>query len=155
VRTHCADVRLWQPPAPHADFAENLPYDLIATHFFLDCLTTQEVQSLAEKLRGSVSPSAAWVVSEFAVPPGWFGRLVASPLIFALYRAFGWLTGLAVRSLPDHAAALGQAGFTLQERRAWLAGLLVSERWSAGPAPGAASPTAKEIESPIEMLQSC
>jgi SAM-dependent methyltransferase len=150
VRTHCADVRLWQPNGP-----EDLPYDLIATHFFLDCLTTREVQSLAEKLRGAVSPSAVWVVSEFAVPPGWFGRLVASPLIFALYRAFGWLTGLAVRTLPDHATALGQAGFTLKERRAWLAGLLVSERWSAGAAPNAAGTTAKQLESPVEMLQSC
>jgi hypothetical protein len=100
-------------------------------HFFLDCLTTEEVESLAAKLRAIVSPSGLWLVSEFAIPAGWFGRLVAAPLVSGLYLAFAWLTGLSVRSLPDHRSALRAAGFALQQRRAWLGGLLVSELWSA------------------------
>jgi hypothetical protein len=62
-----------------------------------------------------------------------YGRLVARPLIAALYRVFGLLTGLAVRTLPDHPSALRAAGFTLLERRSRLAGLLVSELWSISP----------------------
>jgi SAM-dependent methyltransferase len=108
-------------------------WDLIATHFFLDCLTTEEIQSLATRLRPCVSPNALWLVSEFAIPSGWYGRFIARPLIGALYRAFGLLTGLAVRTLPNHAAALRAGGFTLLERRPRLAGLLVSELWSATP----------------------
>lgn len=130
VRIQRADARLWQPSAPPGDWPQDRPIDLIATHFFLDCLTTGEVQALAEMLRGAVSPSASWVLSEFAIPSGWFGQLLARPVVWGLYRAFGWLTGLAVRTLPDHGAALRQAGFTLKERRTWLAGLLVSELWS-------------------------
>ncbi|MGB7546320.1 MAG: class I SAM-dependent methyltransferase [Terracidiphilus sp.] len=126
VRTHLADARLWQPPAAR--------YDLIATHFFLDCLTTGEVASLAARLRSSVTPSALWVVSEFAVPEGWFGWLVARPLIAGLYLAFRLLTGLRVRRLPNHRQALAQAGFTLARQRHWLGGLLVSELWASNPA---------------------
>jgi hypothetical protein len=37
--------------------------------------------------------------------------------------------------LPDHAAALRVAGFTLNRRQTSLGGLLVSELWSAGPEP--------------------
>lgn len=122
VSTHCADVRCWQSDSP--------PYDLIVTHFFLDCLTTQEVRNLAERLRGSIEPSALWVVSEFAAPQNRFGRIVARPVISLLYAAFGLLTGLKVRTLPDHSAALRDAGFTLEQRRRWLGGLLVSELWS-------------------------
>ena len=48
-----------------------------------------------------------------------------------LYRAFGLLTGLAVRALPDYDAALCTAGFKLAKKRSWLGGLLVSELWSA------------------------
>jgi len=140
VRIHLADAR----HGPPAALNENPPIDLIASHFFLDCLTTDEVQSLAERMRGAVSPSALWLVSEFAVPPTWFGRLVARPLVSGLYLAFAWLTGLAIRSLPDHATALRQSGFTLQKRRAWLGGLLVSELWSASPA-----------LTSDELLQSC
>ncbi len=125
VRVHvdCADALTWQ--------AVNPPYDLVVTHFFLDCLSAGEVRSLANRLREALSPSGLWVVSEFAFPEGAFGRWVARPLVWLLYRAFGLLTGLAVRSLPDHAAALRDAGFTLRQRRRFLRGLLVAELWAA------------------------
>lgn len=125
VSVHYADAREWQP--------ERDTYDLVVTHFFLDCLTTDECRRLAARLWSAVSPSAVWVVSEFAVPDGWFGRLVAHPLIGLLYRAFGVLTGLRIRSLPDHHAALREAGFTLARRRTRLCGLLVSEMWTPRP----------------------
>ena len=128
VQTHLADARQWQPPAR--------PYDLIVTHFFLDCLTTEEVQSLARQLRVAVSPSALWLVSEFAIPPSLFGRVIARPLVAALYLAFGWLTGLTVRILPDHRTALSASGFILVQHRELLWGLLTGELWSAEP-PGA------------------
>jgi hypothetical protein len=128
LHTHLADARTWQP---RPDNASDLPYDAVFTHFFLDCLTPEEVQSLAQRIRNAVSPSAVWVVSEFAIPPGWYGRLVARPLIWTLYRVFGWLTRLAVRTLPDHHSALSAAGFTLRNRRNWLGGLLTSELWIA------------------------
>lgn len=123
VAAHCADARCWQPGS--------LPYDLIVTHFFLDCFTTQEVRNLAEKMAGVAAPGALWVVSEFAVPRNWFGRLIAGPIVAALYWAFAVLTGLKVRRMPDYAAALRDAGFALERRRTRLGGLLVSELWRA------------------------
>ncbi len=136
VKTCCADARAWKP--------SRSDYDLVVSHFFLDCLSTDEVSSLATRIRAGVLPDADWVVSEFAVPPGVYGKLVARPLIALLYRAFGWLTGLPIRSLPDHRRALRQAGFRLTDQRRFLAGLLVAETWSPGesePAPEYSSPT--------------
>jgi methyltransferase family protein len=121
VNDYCIDARDWQPADP--------PYDLIVSHFFLDCLTTEEVCALATQLQGAVSPSAIWIVSEFAVPNGRFGWWIARPLVRLLYQAFGMLTGLKIRSLPDHHAALRSAGFTLTQHHRWLCGLLVSEMW--------------------------
>jgi SAM-dependent methyltransferase len=137
LRIQAADARDWQPEGQPADSAWSLPYDLIVTHFFLDCLTTEEVRALASTLRAALAPPARWVLSEFAVPEGWFGWLVARPVVWGLYCAFGWLTGLELRRLPDHAWALGQAGFSLEARRCWLAGLLVSELWRTTPADSA------------------
>jgi ubiquinone/menaquinone biosynthesis C-methylase UbiE len=122
VHLHCADARTWQPA--------HSPYDLVATHFFLDCLTEDEVRSLAQKLRSALSPSGLWVVSEFAIPEAAFGRWVARPVIWLLYRTFGLLTGLTVRKLPDYASVLRTAGFTLRQRRGFLRGLLTAEIWS-------------------------
>lgn len=127
VHTLQADVRRWQP--------ENPPYDLIVSHFVLDCLTTEEVQSLAATLARAVSPGSLWIVSDFGTPASWFGWLVARPTVWALYCVFGWLTGLQVHSLPDHSLALRQAGFVLQKRKRLLGGLLISELWSAAPVP--------------------
>jgi SAM-dependent methyltransferase len=122
LRVFAADVRSFRPPDP--------PYDLIVTHFFLDCLTTEEVGFLAATLSGAVSDRATWIVSDFSVPEGWYGRLVARPAIAFLYLAFGLLTGLAIRKLPDHAAAMTNAGFTLKRRRGRLHDLLISEIWT-------------------------
>lgn len=123
VRTQLADARRLSFPAGN--------FDLVATHFFLDCLSTAEVASLATGLRGKMAPGAAWVISDFAIPDTLYGKLVASPLVSALYLAFRFLTGLAIRRLPEHRKALHEAGFKLAKQRTWLGGLLVSEMWLA------------------------
>jgi SAM-dependent methyltransferase len=125
VKACVADARLWRP--------SRRQYDLIGTHFFLDCLTTDEVRRLAKTVRCALDESALWVVSEFAIPRSRFGHLVARPLVATLYRAFGLLTGLRIRSLPDHATALKEEGFALESRSTFLGGLLVSELWKAAP----------------------
>lgn len=125
VRTICADARVFQPRSAAA-------YDLVVTHFFLDCLTTDEVQALAARMRTSMAPDAVWVISDFAVPRGWFGQCFARPIVSCLYWAFSLLTGLRRRRLPDHASALRAAGFELGQRRTSLGGLLISELWRAG-----------------------
>jgi Methyltransferase domain len=125
VCAHRADVRNWS--------LEGRCYDLIVTHFFLDCLTTDEVATLAARLRGCSLDQTLWVVSEFAIPEGDFGRLVARRIVASLYRAFGLLTGLAVSGLPAHRAALSNEGFTLHLENPSLGGLLVSEMWRVIP----------------------
>jgi SAM-dependent methyltransferase len=128
LTTQHADIRTWQrSPRPTTD--PTLLYDLVVTHFFLDCLSTDEILAPALRLKPILFPGALWVVSEFAVPPGWFGRLVAGPIVRGLYLAFGLLTGLRQRTLPDYASALSAAGFKRLERRSRLGGLLVSELW--------------------------
>jgi SAM-dependent methyltransferase len=124
LRTEVADARTWTP----SDM-DSGSYDLVYTHFFLDCLTEDDIRRLAERVRPLIASTGIWVVSEFAIPEGWTGSIVARPLVSFLYGAFGLLTGLSVRCLPDHGLALRQTGFDLRQRRAWLMGLLVSEVW--------------------------
>ena len=52
-------------------------------------------------------------------------------LVRALYLAFRILTGLRTRELPNHAAALTAAGFTLTAQHQSLAGLLTSQLWES------------------------
>lgn len=119
LTVRCEDARSFTPAGQ---------FDLVATHFFLDCLDTNEVTALAEHIRPCLSAGAIWVVSDFAVPQGVAG-LPARLVVSFLYSAFGLLTGLRTRKLPSHGDALRPAGFKLVERRTWLGGLLFSELW--------------------------
>ncbi len=129
IALHCADARTFNPcgassgPPPE-------PYDLVVTHFFLDCFTTEELHSLTTRIRPHLAPGARWLISEFAIPSGAMS-LPARSLVRSLYAAFGLLTGLRVRRLPDHAAALAVAGLSLTARRQQLGGVLISELWES------------------------
>lgn len=121
VTLHCADARNFIPAGS---------YDLVITHFFLDCFTTEELSAMTARIRPHLAPDARWIVSEFAIPSGPMS-LLARFIVHGLYAAFGLLTGLTTGALPDHASALRAADLNLIDRRKWLKGLLVSELWKA------------------------
>lgn len=103
-------------------------YDLVATHFFLDCLQQDELNSLVEGLRPHLQPGALWVLSEFRIPFGVM-RLPSWALVRGLYLAFRILTGLKASHLPDYASPLSQAGFMRTEQKLFLGGALTAELW--------------------------
>lgn len=118
------------------DLASALPqaikersYDLVVTHFFLDCLSTAAVEHLAKQILPQLRPGARWIISEFQVPATAM-RFPARMLIRLLYLAFRLLANLQTRSLPDYRFALRRAGFTQTASTSFLAGLLVSEMWT-------------------------
>jgi ubiquinone/menaquinone biosynthesis C-methylase UbiE len=127
-RARDAGARLRTHPTSALTFSPQRCCDLVVTHFFLDCLTQPELDRLCARIVPHLEPGAQWVVSEFRIPPGamhWPSRI----LVRLLYLAFRMLTGLRIRRLPDHAAALAAAGFTRTAQHLSLGGLLTSELW--------------------------
>ncbi len=124
VTTEAADLRHWSPN-------QITHYDLIATHFVLDCLTTEEIANLAQRVAPSITPNAQWLISDFAIPPNHFGHLLAAPLIAFLYGSFRVLANLHLTRLPNHQSALEKSGWTLQSHHPRLKGLLISQLWQA------------------------
>lgn len=109
---------------PHADE----PYDLVVTHFFLDCLKQDELLDLVQRMKPLLAPQALWVVSDFRVPGGGL-RLPAWLYVRGLYLCFRILTGLRTTRLPDHATAMSGAGLVCVGRQLLLAGMLITEMW--------------------------
>ncbi len=103
-------------------------WDLVATHFFLDCLSQQDTEHLVNAVASRACPQTKWILSEFHVPQGRM-RLPAQAIVTALYSAFRMLTGLRVRHLPDYASVLQNHGFERVRRVPALGGLLTSELW--------------------------
>lgn len=121
VRFHVGDVRNLQRPAHQ--------YDLIVTHFFLDCFADHDLLPLVRDLAGYAGPRARWILSEFCEAPGRWGRLWTGAVTRSLYAAFKLTTNLTVTRLPDYGGALEQAGFQPDKREEALGGLLHSSVW--------------------------
>lgn len=102
--------------------------DLVVTHFFLDCLTQPDLESLIARIAPTLTPGALWLLSDFRIPPGPM-RLPARAYIRSLYLAFRILTGLRTTQLPDHATPLTRSGFTRIAHHHLLAGILTTELW--------------------------
>jgi ubiquinone/menaquinone biosynthesis C-methylase UbiE len=120
VSFHHADALVWTPPRDD--------YDLVVTHFFLDCFPAEEIAGLIHRI-ASHSPQAEWIVSDFHEPQGGFAAARAATWLRLLYLFFRITTGLRTRSLADYRSALQENGFRLERAITAEAGLLVSELW--------------------------
>ena len=103
-------------------------YDLIVTHFFLDCFNAHELPCLIDRIQAAARPEALWLISEFR-QPAW-----ARPLLAAMYLFFRLAASLENNRLVDHRPLLAQRGFRLLREHTSRAGLLVTELWVAPPA---------------------
>lgn len=105
-------------------------YDLIVSHFFLDCFFPFQLEQLFDRLLPHAAPGAKWIISEFAIPRNRLTAPVARGIVGILYRAFGRVTGLPVRALPDYATSLLRRGLILTREHHYLSGLLCSQVWA-------------------------
>jgi ubiquinone/menaquinone biosynthesis C-methylase UbiE len=105
------------------------PFDLVVSHFFLDCFNEEELFTLVARANAAAVEGAMWVVSDFAAPQQPVARQLGRLVVGGLYLAFGLLTGLRTRRLPDHGRVMRESGWRLEDRRTLLLGLLASERW--------------------------
>ena len=121
LHTIQADLRSFHP--------SQKKYDLLISHFFLDCLTEEEVAALAKRLLPHLTPDVIWLISEFSIPETGWQRAGSQLLVRFLYLAFSWMTGLRIHRLPDYAPVLRHHGFRRRQQHKFLHGLLVSEIW--------------------------
>lgn len=123
VRFFTCDVMEFEP--------EVSGYDLIGTHFFLDCFSEAEIGTAVARVASWGALDVRWLVSEFCEAERGLGRVWTQMVISGLYAAFRLTTGLRVTRLPDYAGALAEHGFYLRKRETDLGGLLCSGVWEA------------------------
>ena len=120
-------VRLYQGDARTVELSGK--YDLIVSHFFLDCFTSDEVPALVAQMARTACPRARWLLSEFGLPRAGMWRWAAVVLVQIMYLFFRVFTGLEAKRLPDYAASLASQGFRRVRYRSAWGGFLVSELW--------------------------
>lgn len=121
VRFIKTDILTWEPPVS--------AYDLIVTHFFLDCFRTDQLEVIIPKLALAAKPDANWLIADFQIAASGFKRLRSQFVLALLYLFFRVVTRLPASSLSSPDLFLQKAGFTLHRRIASDWDLLKSDWW--------------------------
>jgi ubiquinone/menaquinone biosynthesis C-methylase UbiE len=121
VRFEQADALAWQPP--HGVF------DLVVTHFFLDCFRREEVQALVARVAASATAEARWLLADFREPDAGWRRWRARALLAVMYGFFRRATDLTAFRLTPPDEFLERGGFRLAARRLANFGLAHSDLW--------------------------
>ena len=116
-----ADILEWTPPARE--------FDLVASHFVLDCFPPEQLERLVGRLAGAAKPEARWLLSDFCEPPAGLGKWRARLVLEAMYLFFGWTTGLPADRLTSPDPSLVRRGFVLRQRHLFEWGLLHADLW--------------------------
>jgi len=116
-----------------ADILNGLPvgetYDLIATHFFLDCFRSDQLELIIPGIAAGAIPGANWLIADFQIPPAGLPRLRARLILWMLYAFFRATTQLPADRLTAPDSLLQRAGFALSRRVDSDWGLLHSDWW--------------------------
>jgi ubiquinone/menaquinone biosynthesis C-methylase UbiE len=117
----------------HADILEwplpSAAYDLVVTHFVLDCFRPEQLARVLPSLAGAAAPQARWLLADFQEPAAGLAKWRARAILEMMYLFFRWAAALPASELTAPDLLLAQCGFKLSERRTFEWGLLHSDLW--------------------------
>jgi ubiquinone/menaquinone biosynthesis C-methylase UbiE len=123
VRFLQCDIREWTPVEL---------YDLVVTHFVLDCFDAEDVKLVVEKLARISTEDATWLLADFQIPRTALARMHAKVWLRAMYIFFRTTAGLRTKELVDPTDPLSAQGFVCRSRELSRFGMLKSEMWLRG-----------------------
>jgi ubiquinone/menaquinone biosynthesis C-methylase UbiE len=117
-----ADALIWTAPSQ--------AFDLIVTHFFLDCFRSDQLEGLVAKLSRAATPHASWLIADFDIPVGGLPRRRAQIIHWMMYLFFRCVARLPAQSLTPPGPFLKAHGFNLSRRQIGEWGLLHTDFWT-------------------------
>ncbi|MEY2579663.1 MAG: hypothetical protein QOI49_2487 [Verrucomicrobiota bacterium] len=115
------DITSWTPP--------EASYDLIVTHFFLDCFSEARIADIVNRLSRAATPNATWLLADFCMPARGLARIRAGLWLAAMYRFFRFTSRIEAKELDDPSPFLRTAGFALVTQHLFRGGMVKSELW--------------------------
>jgi ubiquinone/menaquinone biosynthesis C-methylase UbiE len=104
-------------------------YDLLVTHFFLDCFPKKTLPEIVARLGRAAGPHAQWLIAEFQEPVGGWLRLPRRWLIRFMYFFFRLCAGIEARRLIDYRPLLRAIGFEISSSTGSPNDMIRSELW--------------------------
>lgn len=121
VRFLHEDIMLWT--------ASEQRYDLVVTHFCLDCFAEEQLGEVVKKLAGVAADEANWLLADFCVPDEGMARIRARAWLTAMYVFFRVTARIPAKTLVDPTPFLRAEGFALAQQHLFRKGMLKSQIW--------------------------
>ncbi len=115
------DLLAWSP--------EEDAYDLIVTHFFLDCFDEHELAKVVAALAKSATQNALWLLADFSIPRQPLRKLHAQTWLWVMHRFFRVVARISARRLIDPLPFMSAHGFRCAQNKYSRLGLVKSELW--------------------------
>ena len=116
-----ADALMWTPPANC--------FDLVVTHFFLDCFRQDQLAQLMPLIASAAAPRANWLIADFKVAETGLRRWRSQAILAIMYVFFRHVTRLPARELTAPEGYMEGCGFRRVRRVESNFGLLHSDWW--------------------------
>lgn len=120
------DITSWSP--------RERRYDLVVTHFVLDCFAGAQLAAIVKKLARATADDANWLLADFCVPSDGMARLRARGWLAAMYLFFRVTARIQASELIDPTPFLRAEGFALARRHLFRRGIAKSDLWGREPA---------------------
>lgn len=104
-------------------------FDLIVTHFFLDCFTLPQLQRLIPRLTRAATSDCTWLLADFQLPNRGWKRIRARVVHKLMYAFFRAVTRLPARRWTPPDSLLRENGFECTERVTAQWELVRSDCW--------------------------
>ena len=105
-------------------------FDVVVTHFFLDCFREDTLSDLISKIAASLRSGGRWLLADFVEPRGeggdaWFQHF-ALRMLYAFFRS---TCGIAARQVVDPREMLSSQGLRETDRNIFARGWIFSSIW--------------------------
>lgn len=107
-------------------------FDLVVTHFFLDCFPAPILDRVVACLADSATPQAAWLLADFVLPAQGPARWRARVVHALMYGFFRRATRIPARRLVPPESRLQTRGFVCTHRQEFEWRLIRSTLWRRG-----------------------
>jgi cyclopropane fatty-acyl-phospholipid synthase-like methyltransferase len=117
----------------HANLLDWTPlygnYDLIATNFFLDCFSRDELERVVCRLASWGTSKANWLLADFQMAASGIKKIRSRLILWSMYLFFRTMTRLPAKKLTVPDRFLEKNGFSLHGRIEAEWDLLHSDWW--------------------------
>jgi len=104
--------------------AEDGPFDVIATNFFLACFGDANCAQMINRLHPHMAENGRWLFVDFQVPDRGWRKLAAMALFKVMFTFFNVFSGLEARRPPNYELGFQQVGLKPQTERRFYARMI-------------------------------